>query len=223
MSTWPVCRVPERPRISRHRSAAASAVPGLPRGRPSSSSSESQPSTTASSASVPATASALSPASRRASSATVGASTPVSSTPLTTTAGSRPALRSVASRAGEAEARTSGTRAVTGGPSQAEGLADHALHDLAGAAVDARDARVGVAARDRVFGHVPVAAVQLQAAVDDAALQLGAVVLRLRRVGRGELAGVEPVDAAVDEGLRDVERGRDVGELELRVLERADA
>ena len=58
---------------------------------------------------------------------------------------------------------------------------DDLLHDLVRAAVDARHARVGVGARDRVLEHVAVAAVQLQAAVDDAALQLGAPPLRHRR------------------------------------------
>ena len=59
---------------------------------------------------------------------------------------------------------------------------DDLLHDLVRAAVDARHARVGEGARDRVLEHVAVAAVQLQAAVDDAALQLGAPPLGHRRV-----------------------------------------
>ncbi|MCO5556213.1 hypothetical protein L7F22_009759 [Adiantum nelumboides] len=100
--------------------------------------------------------------------------------------------------------------------------ADHLLHDLGGAAVDPGDARVGVGLRDRVLVHVAVPAVQLQAAVDDPALQLGAPVLRLRRVDRRQLAGVERAHAVVDVVLRDVDLGVHLGEDELGVLERAD-
>ena len=82
---------------------------------------------------------------------------------------------------------------------------DDLLHDLVGAAVDAGDARVGEGARDRVLEHVAVAAEELQAAVDDAALQLGAPPLRHRGVLGRELAGVQRLRAAVDEGARDLD------------------
>src|SRR5207248_7962385 len=130
-----------------------------------------------------------------------------------TTSGSTPARRSVSSRAGDADARTN---------LKPNGLGDDALHDLARAAVDAGDAGVGVAAGDRVLGHVSVAAVQLDAPVDDAPLQLGAVELGLGGVRRAELRRVQAVDAAVDVGLRHLDLGGDLGEHELRVLERAD-
>ena len=71
---------------------------------------------------------------------------------------------------------------------QAHGLGDDRLHDLAGAAVDAVDPVVGVQAGDRVLVHVAVAAVQLQAAVDDAAGDLGAEQLGRGGVGGGQLA-----------------------------------
>ena len=100
--------------------------------------------------------------------------------------------------------------------------ADDLLHDLVGAAVDARHARVGVRARDRVLEHVAVAAVQLQAAVDDAALQLGAPPLRDRGVLGRELAGVERLRAAVDEDARDLDLAAQLGEREARALEGAD-
>ena len=46
---------------------------------------------------------------------------------------------------------------------------DHFFHDLIGAAVDLLHTGVGVEFADRVFGHVAVAAVQLQAFVHDLA------------------------------------------------------
>src|SRR4029078_11475316 len=73
------------------------------------------------------------------------------------------------------------------------------FHDLVGAAVDLLHARVGVEARDRVFPHVAVAAVELQALVHDLALKVGGPVL-----GHGggrdiELALQMTCDAVVDE------------------------
>src|SRR5205085_1094081 len=75
----------------------------------------------------------------------------------------------------------------TRGRSQAHRLGDDRLHDLAGAAVDPVDAVVSVQAGDRVLVHVPVAAVQLQAAVDDAGGDLGAEQLGGGGVGGGQL------------------------------------
>src|SRR3954454_8163011 len=210
---WPVCSTPVRPRISYQRSRAAATVPGLPSARPSSSSIESQPSTSAPPPTWSATARALASASTTTSSPVVGAVIASSSTPLTITSGRTPADRSVDSRAGEAEARMN---------LDPKGLRDDGLHDLAGPAVDAGDAGVRVPTGHRVFEHVTVAAVQLHAAVDDPALQLGAVQLGLGGVGGVELAEVEPVDAAVDVGLRNLQLGRDLGQDELGVLERRD-
>src|SRR5439155_20754897 len=69
---------------------------------------------------------------------------------------------------------------------------------------------------------VAVAAVELQARVDDAPLRLGAPVLRHRRLLGGQLARHVQLQAAVDERLRDLYLGPALGELEARVLERAD-
>ena len=54
------------------------------------------------------------------------------------------------------------------GASESERLGDDGLHHFGGAAVDRRDAGVGVGAGDRVLEHVAVAAEQLQALVDRA-------------------------------------------------------
>src|SRR4029079_9630444 len=62
---------------------------------------------------------------------------------------------------------------VSGGimrPSCKQLSSDQVLHDLGRAAVDARHARIGVEPRDRVLGHVAVAAEELQALVGDLAL-----------------------------------------------------
>ena len=57
---------------------------------------------------------------------------------------------------------------------QAHVFGDDDLHDLAGAAVDAVHSVVGVQPRNGVFVHVSVAAVELEAAIDDLAGGLGA-------------------------------------------------
>src|SRR3954452_6456682 len=92
--------------------------------------------------------------------------------------------------------------------SKPERPADDLLHDLGGPAVDARDARVDVGARDRILLHVAVAAVQLQTAVDHPTLELGAPPLRHRRLLWRELTGCGSGDATIHIGL---------GDLDLRV------
>ena len=52
---------------------------------------------------------------------------------------------------------------------------DDFFHDFGGAAVDAHHPRIRPEARDGVFGHVAVAAEELQAGVGDAPEQLGGV------------------------------------------------
>ena len=101
-------------------------------------------------------------------------------------------------------------------------LGDDHLHDLAGAAVDAVDPVVRVQPGDRVLVDVAVAAVQLQAPVDDAGGDLGAEQLGRRGVGGGQLAGVVRLQGAVDDGLGRVDLGLAGGQLELGVLERGD-
>ena len=66
---------------------------------------------------------------------------------------------------------------------------DQQLHDLVGAAIDALDAGVAVHPGDRIFIHIAIAAVQLQAFVDDFSLQVRQPVFRHRRRDRIETAG----------------------------------
>src|SRR5215510_1416102 len=68
-----------------------------------------------------------------------------------------------------------------------EGARHDLEHDFVRAAVDALHPRVGPGARDRIFGHVAVAAVELDAQVAGAALQLRQPELRL-----GGMRSVEP-------------------------------
>src|SRR4051812_48091036 len=67
-------------------------------------------------------------------------------------------------------------------PLEVEGAADDLFHHLGGAAVDGLDAGVEIRAGDRVLGHVPVAAEELQTLIDHPLLQLGRPPLRLGRV-----------------------------------------
>jgi hypothetical protein len=97
---------------------------------------------------------------------------------------------------------------------------DDFLHHLVGAAVDAADPHVGVQPRDRVFVHEAIAAVQLQAFVDDAATCVGRPPFRHRRGGHVELTFLQPGDAIVDEGLRHPHLRLAFGQLESRVLQR---
>ena len=70
-----------------------------------------------------------------------------------------------------------------------------------------------------MFEHVAVTAMQLQAGVHHPALEFGAPPLRLGGVGGGQLAVVERLDAAVGEGLRDIDLGGHLGQPEPGVLE----
>ena len=97
--------------------------------------------------------------------------------------------------------------------------ADHLLHDLVRAGVDALHPAVGPHAGDRIFGHVAVAAVQLDAFVDDPALRLGQPILRHRARDLVERAVEEALDAVVEEDAADARLGLAFGELEARVLE----
>ena len=67
------------------------------------------------------------------------------------------------------------------------GPADDLLLDLGGAAVDRGDAAVEVGLRDRELHHVAVAAVELDALVDQLVLQLGGPPLRHRGVAASSL------------------------------------
>ena len=96
------------------------------------------------------------------------------------------------------------------------------LHDLAGTAVDALDARVDEVAGDRVFLHVAVAAEELQALVRHFALQLGGGELGDGGVGGAEFTAVVLLDGLFAERFVDLHLGVQVGEDEAGVLEFAD-
>src|ERR1700755_70002 len=98
-----------------------------------------------------------------------------------------------------------------------EAARDEKLHDLVGAGVDALHARVAIHARDRIFVHIAIAAEQLQAPVDDFALQIRPAVLRHRRRDGFELPGEMALDAMVVKDARDRRLGLAFGEHELRV------
>src|SRR5690349_3278069 len=93
------------------------------------------------------------------------------------------------------------------------------LHDLVGATVDLLNPAVGVEPGDRVFPHVAVAAVELQALVDDLALQVGGPVLGHGGGGDVELALEMAGDAVVDEHAGDMGLGLELGEAKAGVLE----
>src|SRR5690349_15176679 len=68
--------------------------------------------------------------------------------------------------------------------------ADELLHDLVGSSPDLRDAGVTPGACDSVLVHEAVAAMDLDAGVDDLALDLGGPPLRLGRLHSGEFLRV---------------------------------
>ena len=96
---------------------------------------------------------------------------------------------------------------------------DQQLHDLVGAAVDFLDPRIHEHPRDRIFLHIAVAAVELQALVRRLHLLLRAPPLRHRRGHGIEFAGNELLDAPVDENARDHGFGLALGQFERGVLE----
>src|SRR3546814_5356135 len=76
--------------------------------------------------------------------------------------------------------------------------ADQLLHDLVGAAIDARHPRPAPGTRDRIFVHIARAAVELEAFVHDIPLQFGVPQLRRRALGRGQFAAEMPLDRPVE-------------------------
>ena len=113
-------------------------------------------------------------------------------------------------------------RAVTALGSHPKAAADDLLHDLGRPAEDGLDPAVGERPGHAELTHVPVAAVQLQAAVDHAVAQLGVPPLD----HGGFLVGEPPADVLhhrpVGERPRHGELGRHLGEDEPAVLEAAD-
>ena len=82
--------------------------------------------------------------------------------------------------------------------SDAQASADDFLHNLGGTAVDGLHTRVEIRARNRVFAHVAVAAVQLEATVDEVDLLLSGVPLGHRGLFDGELLLEVQRDELVD-------------------------
>src|SRR5271165_131512 len=103
-----------------------------------------------------------------------------------------------------------------------ERAADKVAHDLAGPSVEALNARVTPEPGDLVLVHVAVTAMDLQAAVDDLPLRLGRPQLGARRLLRGQLAGVDRLDAPVDIDLHDVQLDAHVRDRVPVDLEGAD-
>ncbi|KAF5289622.1 hypothetical protein FQR65_LT20784 [Abscondita terminalis] len=120
----------------------------------------------------------------------------------------------------EAGCRPGADAACDAPPSQRAG--DDFLHDFAGAAVDALHAGVGIHARDHVFVHEAVAAVQLHQLVEHAALRFRAPELGHGGRGRVQRAGHELLHAAVDEGAAHGDGGGHLGQLEAGVLHVGD-
>src|SRR3546814_18510548 len=85
-------------------------------------------------------------------------------------------------------------------------------------AVDALRSRIAIRARDRIIHHETVAAVQLHAFVDDAALHVRTPVFGSGRGRRRKLVLQYQLDAAIDIDLCDLPFGLHLGELEARVL-----
>lgn len=92
-----------------------------------------------------------------------------------------------------------GASAIRAQRSDVQTAADDLLHDLVRAAVDLLDPRIEVRLRNRVFTHVAVTAVQLEAAVDELDLLVSSPVLGHRSFLHGEGTDVEQLDALVHE------------------------
>src|SRR5262245_44935203 len=91
-------------------------------------------------------------------------------------------------------------RSAGSDPSYTERAANHLLHDLVGAAVDRHHAGVHERLGHRLFAQVAVAAVELQAAVDQSPLQLRRPPLGAGRRDRISAARVVGEEALVDVG-----------------------
>src|SRR5690606_33243924 len=98
--------------------------------------------------------------------------------------------------------------------SRSEPTGDEILHHLVAAREDPQDPGSGVELRDRVFGHVSVAAEQLQATVHDDAELIGGPVLRHGRGLDIEFTLQMPGEAVVEENPVGAGNGRAFGQFE---------
>src|SRR5262249_7679979 len=112
--------------------------------------------------------------------------------------GARPSWPRPGRAPGAASPRAGAARRASS-PREALQLGDDLLHHLVGAAPDPEEPVVAIRARDRALVHVPVAAVHLEAAVNDGARHFAGEELAHRDLLRDVLAGVEPVRTFVDE------------------------
>ena len=101
-------------------------------------------------------------------------------------------------------------------------LGNNALHDFIGAAINPLNPRIRKHAGNRVFPHVAVTTVQLQALVDHFALQVGNIVFASRRGRNIQFFLQVQFQAAVHIGAGHFKLGVHLGNLELGVLETGD-
>src|ERR1700722_15657612 len=94
-----------------------------------------------------------------------------------------------------------------GSRKRSQGPCDQFLLDFVGTAVDALSARICVQPADGELGHVAVATVQLQALVNDLALDIRQPPLAHRRSRQVKAAGEMSGHAVIEEHTRDLGKG----------------
>jgi hypothetical protein len=97
--------------------------------------------------------------------------------------------------------------------------ADDFFHDLVGAAINPLRAGVDEGPADRVIAHVAIAAMKLQAFVDDLALQVRGPVFGHRRRLDVQFRLQRQSDATIDKDAGDLGFRSKLSQLELRILE----
>src|SRR5450759_5402855 len=127
--------------------------------------------------------------------------------------------RSPYTRRGETRGRRSRGRANLSRRAHLKPARDQFLHHLRGAAVNARHARVDESARDRVFRHVAVAAVQLQHVVQTRAQRLGGEEFGDRRFFHRQLAPQVLGQVMIDHDAHRSGFRLQLSQFELGVLE----
>src|SRR5216683_6521513 len=100
--------------------------------------------------------------------------------------------------------------------------ADDFFHDLVGAAINPLRPGIDESPADRIVAHVAIAAMELQAFVDDLALQIGGPVFGHRRGFDVQFFVQRQTNTAIDKDTRNLRFRSEFCELELRILERRD-